>query len=327
MPPKISIVMACFNAEKFIAESIESILNQSFADFELILIDDGSTDGTPGIIKRFRDAYRRILVLEKENTGPADSRNRGVELARGAWIAILDSDDLAQPNRLELQYACAEADAAAVMIGSGFSEIDEGGRTIKCHRYPGSHAALLQRLRGCRAFPPHSSLMYRADTLKGAGGFNKRFISSEDWDLWLRMAERGTLRCLEPALVKIRKHAANVSNHGGGKTQILYGLVASTCHFLRARGAADPSCCADEAQWHSFVDWIELRLREQGFFARQQEWSRMRAAYFSANNKITGAWCLVSAFASSGLPLQKLKHKLFGSALPAALADAWIKTR
>lgn len=129
--PKVSVIMPCFNATDFVAESIESVLNQTFTDFELILIDDGSTDATLGILKQYAAKDNRIVVIEKENTGPADSRNWGIRVSKGDWIAILDSDDIAMPTRLELQLAYVVNDPNLVALGSDSISINSSGHVGK----------------------------------------------------------------------------------------------------------------------------------------------------------------------------------------------------
>lgn len=324
MSPKISVIMPCFNSANFISESIESILKQTFSDFELILIDDGSTDESLEIIRQYQQVDSRVVVVEKENTGPADSRNRGVFESKGEWIAILDSDDIAHHTRLEKQYKYVSQRQDIVMIGSGFTEINSNGDPIKCHYYPAAHSILVKRLQRLMAFPAHSSLMYRSEVVKRIGGFNARYLSSEDIDIWLRLAENGRIICLGDALVKVRKHANNVSNHEGGRKQALYGVTASVCHFLRNRGAIDPSVCDSVAYWCSFVEWVDLRIRQEGYFERQKDWSQLRLSYFSAHNRYAGAWRLVNGLIESKTIVQILTNKFFGSDLPATLADEWI---
>ena len=315
--------MPCFNSANFISESIESILKQTFPDFELILIDDGSTDESLEIIRRFERIDSRIVVIEKENTGPADSRNRGIFQSKGDWIAILDSDDIAHHMRLEKQYKYVSQQQDIVMIGSGFTEIDYAGNPIKCHYYPSAHSSLVKRLQRLRAFPPHSSLMYRSEVVKQIGGFNTKYLSSEDIDVWLRLAEKGYITCLGDTLVKVRKHANNVSNHEGGRKQTLYGVTASVCHFLRNRRTIDPSDCDNIAYWYSFIEWIDQRVREEEYFERQKEWSELRQEYFSAGNRFTGAWRLVTGLIESKTLFKMFTNKLLGSDLPETLADEW----
>ncbi len=316
--------MSCYNASQFLVEAIESVLQQTLTDFEFILIDDGSSDNTLDIIKRYVLKDRRLVLIEKENTGLTDSLNIGICASRGEWIARLDADDVALSNRLEEQYSYMRGLQDTFLVGSGFIEIDQHGKIIKSHKYPQRHHALLGNLKKSKRFFPHSSAMFRSDIVSKFGGYNPRIVCAEDWDLWLRFAEHGKIACLDKPLVKIRKHSNNISNSEGGKTQASHGLAATICHFLRSKGVADPSTCENEADWRAFIEWVALRSEQEGVFEKLKEWAQIRHAYFSAGNKMIGAWQLTMRFATSRNALQMLHEHLFGSDLPATLADEWI---
>ena len=321
--PKISVIMACFNSIFFVSEAVESILNQTFRDFELILIDDGSSDSTLDIIRRYELKDNRIIVIEKQNTGAADSRNKGIFLSRGDWIAILDSDDIALPMRLEEQFEYAAKNPGVLMVGSDCITIDKEGSPIKKHSYPVNSLQLKNRLRRNMAFPPHSSVLYRADVVKRLGGFNTRFVRSQDWDLWLRLAEEGQIACLNRPLVKIRKHSSNISYSEGGNTQSLYGFVAIICHFLRNKSFLDPSTSDDETDWRAFLAWVSLRMKQEGHFEKQNRWVQLKQAYYSPVNRMSRVWRLTKGIATSRNMLGMICEKFFGSDLPETLANEW----
>lgn len=325
MSPKVSVVMSCYNAAAFVAEAIESILGQTFADFELILVDDGSTDQTPAIINQYGRKDSRIVVIHKKNTGPADSRNAGLRAARGEWIAILDSDDIALPTRLADQVAFFEKSPDIVLLGAGAVEFEEQGHAIKTHCYPCQHHLLQSNLLRLRRFFPHSSAMYRSDAAKRLGGYNIHFYRAQDTDIFLRLAEEGKIACLNKPLVKIRKHNNNISLHDGARTSQLYGIAAFVCHFLRMKGVADPSASKNDADWLAFTEWVVGRLERIGFFEICEEWARMRQAYYAAGNKFAGAWRLMAGLVLSKHTFRILHKKICGSDLALILADEWIK--
>jgi len=280
MNPKISVLTCCFNAERFVSESIFSILNQTCGDFEYIIVDDGSVDGTAGLLKEFGERDRRVEVYTKSNTGFTDSLNFGLEKASGDWIARLDADDIALPDRLEKQLHRAEQDDSLVLLGGGCVEIDGEGNTVKSHRYPDSHHELLSRLEKTKPFFPHSSAFIRRSRLVEMGGYDRRYVRSQDCDLFLRMAETGEIGCLHVPVVKLRKHSGMVSNIDSGRLQHLYGAVAVFCHYRRKLGLEDPSAYDDE-QWNSFLRWAEERLEEQGYFDIFREWKNIRSYVYS----------------------------------------------
>jgi len=324
--PEISVVIPCFNAELFLSETIESIINQTFENIEIILINDGSTDTTSEIIKNYAQRDERIIMIEKQNSGPADSRNRGIFAARGEWIAILDADDVALPSRLELQLAYCRERPELVLVGSDAIEMTSSGSQIQSYHYPSTHSDLFKRLYRMMAFPPHSSLMYRAEAVRSIGGFNTRYVPSEDYDLWLRLAEYGKIACLSKPLVKIRKHASSISNLAGGRTQAVNGLAATVCHFLRSRGAADVSLQSDQ-EWCMFKEWLIGKMEKDDFFQLRNEWAVLRRQYLSSNNRFTSVWRLSTGMMGSKHAMRIIHEKCFGSNLPKQLADEWINRR
>ena len=316
--------MPCFNSADFVAESIESILSQTFTDFELILIDDGSTDATLGILKQYAAKDNRIVVIEKEHTGSADSRNWGIRASQGGWIAILDSDDIALPTRLEQQLAYVSKKPELVMLGSDFIPMGSSVYIIKKHHYPSKHYDLVKRLQRSMSFPPHSSFIYRTEIVKRIGGFNPRYVPSEDTDLYLRLAEQGRIAYMNKPLVKIRKHSNNISI-GREETQVLHALAAVVCHFLRNKNTPDPSACGKDEDWRAFVEWIALRAEQQELFERRRTRSQLTLRYFSSGYRLIGAWRLMTGLASSRHTFQILHEKYFGSDLATTLADEWIR--
>ena len=138
--PKVSVIMACHNASAFLDQAINSVLCQTLRDLELILIDDYSTDNTLEISKGYELQDNRITVISlPKNAGPAIARNAGIRAATGEWLGILDSDDVAVPERFEEQMRLADNRQDLVLIGSGSISIDKNGQKIKEHKYPTDH--------------------------------------------------------------------------------------------------------------------------------------------------------------------------------------------
>lgn len=323
---EVSVVTTTYNAAAYVEESLRSILNQTFSEFEYLIIDDGSTDETAEIVTSYsaRDNRIRFHSLET-NRGPATARNIGIELATGKWIAILDSDDVALPTRLEQQLAYVAADPGIVLLGSACIEIDAGGHVIKTHHYPSRHSDLVYRLERSQAFPPHSSCLYNTHAVRRLGGFNLRFTQAEDLDLWQRLGETGKLASLPQPLLKIRKHSRNISHHNRGKTQIAMAVMANTCHFLRVHYGIDPSQ-EHEGAWSEFSAWVMRRLEHEGVYTMRQQWSQLRERYlFSSSPKPVRIWNLARGFAASKEKSRILKDKLFGSGLAPKLAKEWFE--
>lgn len=323
---KVSIIMACHNCSAYIDEAVRSILNQTYSDLELILIDDCSTDNTLEIAKRYQAQDDRILVQSLPvNSGPSTARNEGIRVSRGEWIGILDSDDVAMPSRLEEQIKLVDSIKDLIMVGSNSISIDANGRVLKVNKYPTNHQKLVKRLHSKRAFPAHSSMAYKKDIINKLEGFNPRYVQSEDYDLWLRLSEMGRMASIGKPLVKIRKHAQNISNAEEGILQANFSFAASVCSYLRLNGYADPSASQDEILWQEFLAWIAKRIKEDGVFERRKIRDYARAGYIATNSRLIGAFRLGSRLLQSGQSNALVREKLFGSSLPKRLAREWMK--
>jgi glycosyltransferase involved in cell wall biosynthesis len=200
MQSAVSVIVRVFNAERYLREAVQSVLAQSFADFELLAIDDGSTDSSVAILEAFGDP--RIRVVSQPNGGKIAAAERGLNEARGRYVAILDADDRCAPERLAQQVAYLDAHAETVMIGSALGIIDERGARIGVRRYPQGDAALRRAVTIYNPFG-HSSLMYRRDVALAAGGYDPRYVI-EDWDLSLRLMRRGEVANLPGVLAEYR---------------------------------------------------------------------------------------------------------------------------
>jgi glycosyltransferase involved in cell wall biosynthesis len=322
---RVTVIMACHNSSAYLSEAISSVLGQTLGDLELILIDDCSTDNTLEIAKRYQVQDSRVSVISLAvNSGTATARNAGIHAARGEWLGILDSDDVATPSRFEEQLTLASSDQRLVMIGSGSIWIDKNGHAIRNHKYPTKHQDLIKRLLSLRAFPPHSSMLYRKDVVRRLASFNPRFALSGDYDLWLRLSEVGKMACIDKPLVKIRKHDRNISNAEGGMLQTKFGYVASICHALRTHSYLDPSASSDETTWQEFLVWVERRLLEEGVFERRKEWADAHAGYFATENGVTGALRFGIRLLQSRHASALVWEKFFGSSLPQRLAREWM---
>ena len=186
--PNVSVIMSVYNGEKFISEAIKSILNQTLTDFEVIVINDGSTDSTPEILKHFCD--RRLRIIEQSNKGLTMSLNRGIRAARGEFIARMDADDLSEPTRLARELEVLDGDTSLAVVGSWYTVIDNLGREIARCRRPGN-MLWFTRMVG-RVNPLcHGSVMMRRRAIEAVGLYEERIPYAQDYDLWLRMFSRG----------------------------------------------------------------------------------------------------------------------------------------
>ncbi len=211
--PLISVVMAVFNGERYLRESIDSILKQTCPDFEIIIINDGSTDQTPNILDGYSRADNRVKVIQQKNKGLAESLNIGIQMARGKFIARMDADDIALPNRLEKQCGVLLNDRRIGLCHSLFGLIDADGQPIFLRQRAGFRFSSLQTRwtliwRNCIC---HPSVMMRRSLLVKHNLFYDGSVVCQDYDLWCRLIEKTDFQAILEPLLLLRKHSDSVS--------------------------------------------------------------------------------------------------------------------
>ena len=209
--PLISVCMSVYNAERYIAEAVESILNQSYGDFEFLIIDDGSTDRSLDILRRYAARDSRIRLTSRPNRGVAAARNELLSQARGEYIARMDADDIAMPDRLRKQADYLQAHPECVMVGCRVWRCDHEGDPVGEYPTLQEHDeidAFHFRMTGPALV--HPSVMMRLDAVQAVGGYRGFYI--EDIDLYLRLAERGRLARVPEFLLNYRMHSDNLSS-------------------------------------------------------------------------------------------------------------------
>jgi len=213
--PKVSVVIPAYNVGSFITETIQSVLAQSFRDFETIIIDDGSTDNTAEIIASFPVRY-----MYQENQGPPSARNKGIELARGEYIAFLDSDDIWVENALEKRVEALDKHPEVAFSYGQAYHIDENCQTLRLFKPPHNYSRVREGRDVIQEMLIHgnlvilSSIMVRRSCLDEVGLFDLNYrAGSEDLDLWVRLAKRYAIAYIAEPLVKYRLHSQSVSSN------------------------------------------------------------------------------------------------------------------
>ena len=206
--PAVSVLMAVRNGVPWVREAAQSVLTQTASDLELIVIDDGSTDGTANVLASIDDA--RLRVERQPPRGLTPSLNRALSLARAPLIARLDADDLAAPERLACQRRFLDAHPDVALLGTGAREVDTGGREVAVVVPPEEDAAIRHTLIRRNPFI-HSSVMARRSVLIDVGGYDERLPVAQDYDLWMRMSRITHLANLPTPLVVRRLLPGGVS--------------------------------------------------------------------------------------------------------------------
>ncbi len=207
--PAITVLMPAFNAGRYIAEAIDSVLSQTFTDFELLIINDGSTDNTESVINSYTDP--RIRLFNQQNMGVIGALNKGLELAAGKYIARFDADDICYPERLSVQYKFMETHPDHVMIGSACEYIDQDGNFIFRWDPPACRHEELTNLINYASPFDHPTVFYKKEVALALGGYPRGAIHFEDHLFWTSFFSTGKLVNLREPLIRHRFHPGSVT--------------------------------------------------------------------------------------------------------------------
>ena len=211
-PPTLSVALAVYNSDRYLPACLDSILAQTFTDFEFLIIDDGSTDCAPQILQQYAAQDQRIKLVSRENRGIAKTRNELLAMAMGEFVAVMDGDDVAMPDRFARQVEFLRAHREIVCVGSAVNWIDPQGRYLGHCPMPESDEEIQRLMLGGISLLHHPCTMARREALLRAGGYDESMIASVDLDLWLRLGELGQLANLPEVLLHYRLHPRSITN-------------------------------------------------------------------------------------------------------------------
>lgn len=206
--PVVSVVMSVYNGESYLREAVDSIINQTFTDYEFIIINDGSIDKTKEIIESYSDS--RIRLFNQKNIGLTKSLNKGIALARGKYIARMDADDISTSDRFEKQVRFLNENPNCIATGTWCKWIDSNGEVYSSWEPPTSCRDIREQLfvNNCIV---HGSVMLRRFILTQTGGYNEKYAYAQDYDLWLRLFEIGKIQNIGEYLYNLRSWSGTIS--------------------------------------------------------------------------------------------------------------------
>lgn len=236
--PLVTVVLPVRDGARYLREAVDSILGQTFRDFELVIIDDGSEDETPAILLEYASRDSRVRVETQARLGITTALNRGIAHARGGFIARVDADDVSIPERLAYQVAFLERHPSVAVVGSSLELLGAPEKELTRLDQPTEPAAVSAALeRGnCIA---HPTVVFRSGPFRAVGGYRSAFVHAEDYDLWLRLSETHELANLPRPLVRYRLHGSQVTG-ANLVDQAVSTIAARATAQLRRTGSEPP---------------------------------------------------------------------------------------
>lgn len=265
--PKVSVIIPTYNRARFVGEAIDSVLAQTYKDYEIIVVDDGSTDNTQEVLKHYG---HKIRYFRQENKGISAARNLALEKARGEYIAFLDDDDLWLPEKLEKQIDVLERNPDLAFVASETHVINGKGEIIDRFKRGKGDVETFENLRQ-QYFVPMLTTVVRRKCLDSVGGFNPSLPICQDHDLWLRLAKIYKFRYIDVPLAKYRMHANNITKN--------------LDQYLR-----DHLVIATASEFVSDMPFVERRIRKSKVYYRFAEQYYLTNSFAKAGINFLKAW-------------------------------------
>ncbi|MBW4467662.1 MAG: glycosyltransferase [Pegethrix bostrychoides GSE-TBD4-15B] len=299
--PQVSVLMTVYNSARYLAEAVESILNQSFGDFEFLILDDGSQDRSAAILQAYAAQDSRIHLTLRENRGITKSLNELIAQARGELVARMDADDIALPERFARQVAFLQAHPKVVCVGGALDWIDARSQLIGHCPMPQTDAELQRHMLTGVSLLHHPTAMLRRDALLQVGGYDETMLTSSDLDLWLRLGEVGQLANLSDTVLQYRLHSDSITQ--AKQSRQAADALAACQRAWQRRGIQGEfqRPPADHLKQHQF--W--LRCGWNGFLAGERDVARrcgLRAIATAPLN--LEAWKLLACAVVKPIPMQ-----------------------
>jgi glycosyltransferase involved in cell wall biosynthesis len=262
--PPLTVLLAVYNGQTYLREAVDSVLAQSFRDFEFIIIDDGSSDRTLSILREYEANDSRIRLVSRPNKGLTNTLNEGLSLARGEFLARMDADDVCMPDRFEKQVAYLREHPECVLVGARVQLMDPKGLPIRIVGTETEHEQIDSAHLARRWPVVHPAVTMRMSALRQVGGYRDIYNTLEDLDLFLRLAEVGRLANLPDLLLRYRQHFASITHSKEGQQlQIRQAIYDET----RARRGLPPESATipvrtrprTRSEQHRYWAWAALK--------------------------------------------------------------------
>ena len=314
MNPKVTVLIPVFNRERFVDEAIRSVFEQEFSDFELLVVDDGSTDRTPDVLESWKQRDPRIAVVTSPaNQGIPAALNLGLAHARGKYVARLDSDDLMMPRRLTAQAAILDARPDVALVSCWYDIVDLDGKHLGTWKGDEPHEVMTFLLSFYNFIGGGGQVMFRLEDVLESGGYALEYPTSEDYDLWVRLLRRGRIETLPFVGMTKRQH--------DGMSHLLFrdvklvnwrGIMRSSLEAYLRRPLRDEEIGALITLWRrdqrlGMSEIANSLMREA--FARFRSEVPDRTLQTHARKRVAGQWYIAARiYASAGHRLEAMKY-------------------
>lgn len=314
--PLVSVVMSVYNGMPYLEAAARSVLEQEFADLELVLINDGSSDGSGELMHRLAAEDSRVVLIEQENQGLAKSLNTGIAHARGEFIARQDSDDISLPGRLAAQVEVMRHDPQAAVVGSWYQRIDKDGIVFGEVRHPDRMDHLFRLLMLGRAPFPHGSAMIRRSVLDEHGAYNPGFRYAQDFELWMRLVAAGCkLRLASGIFYQLRLMPDHIDPMSAKSITQRQCRDEVRRAFEERRGANPPASCqlgSENAAARPAPDLNDYYFA-LGKVVGLNGSLKLAQKYFAKSGRPLAGWFITKALALGRPLLRRIRPGLFES--------------
>lgn len=314
--PALSVAMSVYNGARFLAPAIESVLAQDFADFEFLILDDGSSDDSPALIRQFASQDPRIKPILRENRGLIASLNEMLDRATAPIVARMDADDICRPTRFSRQMEFLSSNPDYGVVGTWAEDIDENGLPypVRVKDHPVNHEAFLRSIESSEPLICHPAAMFRRNLVRSVGGYHAAFKHCEDYDLWLRLASVTKLGNVPERLIRYRHYENQVSSRHATEQQI-GAAVAYLAWQERKAGRPDPTAMLDRLPKIGHLDslferegvdhWVRARVAPALVYSRsglRDEGFDLLCRYLRDGGDRAGMWRVVARLLRFGEP-------------------------
>lgn len=306
----ISVIMPVYNGELFLREAVDSILNQTYRDFEFIIVDDGSTDSTPQILAEYAAKDDRVKIINGGHVGISKAMNLGIEQATRPWIARMDADDVCLPERFEKQLAAAEKDPDVVVWGGYIHHINEKGKILSYSKVgPATREDFwYHRNNGLVVQVMNPTALMKTEIVRKVGGYKEAFVAAHDVEIFDEMAEYGPILAVPEPLVLYRIHGSSITMTKFF-TQRKLARYVDVRRNKRLAGETIPTLEEFMAEYDNVSRWEKLgRYRED---LKALYYRRAGMAYAQGNYLKTGYFFGISMLIDPHFALQRVWRQIF----------------